>query len=121
MVDIGYRQKNQAGLISFCEKVYIQNQDNSADTGAALCVLGYQLLNIRNSAPFEDIERLAQRVSAYVGANPTTPHAVRWVVSLHFIVGKLWLKAGAHDRAKSAFDQCVLIDPIILALYWQIV
>ncbi|CAI2433389.1 Probable S-adenosylmethionine-dependent methyltransferase MSMEG_2350 [Serratia fonticola] len=111
MVDIGHRMKDQDKLISLCEDVYARNHDHSADTGAALCVMGYQLLSAKPAATFAAISQFESKVDEYVSAQPTSPHGFRWVVSLHFVIGKLWLKCGVHGKAKVAFERCIALDP----------
>jgi glycosyltransferase involved in cell wall biosynthesis/ubiquinone/menaquinone biosynthesis C-methylase UbiE/tetratricopeptide (TPR) repeat protein len=111
MVDIGHRLKNKQRLASLCEDVYARHHDNSADTGAALCVIGYQLLNAKSAVKFEDVLRFKKKVDAYVESQPTTPHGFRWLVSLHFVIAKLWLKTGDHNKAREAFEQCISLDP----------
>ncbi|WP_025119481.1 MULTISPECIES: methyltransferase domain-containing protein [unclassified Serratia (in: enterobacteria)] len=112
MVDIGHRLKDQDKLLSLCEEVYARNHDNSADTGAALCVIGYQLLSTKPAVTFADLTQFERRVEEYINAQPMTPHGFRWVVSLHFVIGKLWLKTGSHDKAKDAFEKCIALNPL---------
>lgn len=112
MVDIGHRLKDQGKLISLCEEVYARNHDNSADTGAALCVIGYQLLSAKPAVTFADLTQFESRVNEYIKAQPKTPHGFRWVVSLHFVIGKLWLKTGSHGKAKDALEKCIALNPL---------
>lgn len=112
MVDIGHRMKNKEELVALCEAVYQQNKDNSADAGAALCVLGYQLLNAKSTTAFSDILHFNDKVEIYIDVQPVTPHGIRWTVSLLFVTGKLWLMAGDSEKAKQAFEKCIAIDPL---------
>ena len=112
MVDIGWRQKNKALLAELTEKVIDTNHNNSADAGAALCVKGYQLLNKQEMTSIDTINDFVERVEEYIVSKPETPHAIRWMISLHFVIAKLWLQAGMHDKARIAFKKCVEIDPL---------
>ncbi|MGK9172873.1 methyltransferase domain-containing protein [Yokenella regensburgei] len=112
IVDIGWRQKNKALLTQMAEQVYVSNKDNSADAGAALCVQGYQLLGEKKGTDLDRLTAFSERVDSYIASNPSTPHAIRWMVSLHFVMARLWLKAGLHQKAKASFEQCVATDPL---------
>ncbi len=112
MVDIGWRQKNKALLNQMTEQVYLANQDSSADTGAAICVQGYQLLGEKTAATLDSLEAFAERVESYIESKPTTPHAIRWMISSNFVMAKLWLKAGLHAKAKASFERCVTTDAL---------
>ncbi len=111
MVDIGHRQQNKQQLSLLAESVYELNHDNSADTGAALCVAGYQLLS-GTATRADIIEQFARKVEEYTRREPSTPHAIRWEISSLFVLAKLWLKAGAHESAANVFKQCVALDPL---------
>lgn len=112
LVDIGHRLKEPNLLKALAEKVYLENKDNSADRGAALCVLGYQLLSGTQLVSAADISNFYIKVNEYISSNPVTPHAFRWKVSLYFVTGKLWLQAGERNRAKEALLNCVALDPL---------
>lgn len=112
LVDIGHRLKEPKLLKALADRVYQDNKDNSADRGAALCVLGYQLLGGTQSISVSDIDDFTVKVNEYINSNPVTPHAFRWKVSLYFVLGKLWLQAGAKTKAKEALLECVALDPL---------
>lgn len=112
MVDVGWRLKNKNQLSELTKLVYDNNQDNSADTGAALCVKAYQLLVGTTPATVEELYSIDARVDDFILSKPETPHAIRWMISLHFVMGRLWLKTGLHDKARQAFEHCVAIDPL---------
>lgn len=111
MVDIGHRQRNKQQLSLLAERVYELNHDNSADTGAAICIAGYQLLS-DTSTSVDLIDKFAHKVHEYIRSEPITPHAIRWEISSLFVLAKLWLKVGAHKKATNAFKQCVALDPL---------
>ena len=115
MVDIGWRQRNDDALKELAEIVYDTNHDNSADTGAALCVRAYQLLNGSVPSSIDELKQISERIDEYVLLKPVTPHAIRWMISLHFVMARLWLKAGLHSQARTSFEKCVAIDPLIFS------
>ncbi|QLO06797.1 methyltransferase domain-containing protein (plasmid) [Citrobacter freundii] len=112
MVDIGWRQKNSELLAYFADQSIISSPGNSADVGAALCVQGYQLLSEKIVATYESLNVFSERIDNYINSKPTTPHAIRWTISLRFVMAKLWLKSGLHEKAIQSFNECVAIDPL---------
>ncbi|MEZ3499126.1 methyltransferase domain-containing protein [Pantoea sp. KPR_PJ] len=115
LVDIGHRLKDKKLLSKLADTVTRQYQENSADVGAALCVLGYQLLSSVQSVDTNEIVEFTNKAKSFIDQSTDTPHAFRWKVSLSFVVGKLWLKAGQHDKAKEALLKCVELDPLVFS------
>jgi ubiquinone/menaquinone biosynthesis C-methylase UbiE len=111
MVDIGHRLREAAALAQLAEQVAREAPPESADAGAALCVLAYRLLEQR-SAPVAQVEGMNQRIESYLQAGPKTPHGERWSLSLLFVLGKLWLEHGDFARARSALKRCAAMDAI---------
>ena len=111
MVDIGHRLRRTDALIRLAEGVAEQSPPSSPDVGAALCVLGYQLLS-RSDVKAAEVHALADKVNAYLMRNPESPHGVRWRVSLLFVLGKLWMVHGDFQQSELALQQCAAIDPL---------
>jgi predicted regulator of Ras-like GTPase activity (Roadblock/LC7/MglB family) len=111
MVDSGHRLRNGAALAELAQQVGRDSAAGSADSGAALCVLAYRLLE-QDSAPAVQVAEMDQRIGAYLQAGPTTPHAKRWSLSLLFVLGRLWLEHGDLARARNALQRCVAMDVI---------
>lgn len=111
MVDIGHRLRNGAALEQLTAQVAREAPAGSADAGAALCVQAYRLLEQRSVAA-ERVAAMEQRIEYYLQAGAKTPHALRWDLSLLFVLGRLWLEHGDFARARAALERCAAIDPM---------
>lgn len=111
MVDIGHRLRRTDALVRLAEAVAQQSPPSSPDVGAALCVLGYQLLS-RSDVKAAEIDTLADQVKSYLVRSLESPHGSRWRVSLLFVLGKLWMAHGDFQRSESALQQCAALDPL---------
>lgn len=110
MVQLGERIIDKNILTSFCGKVARDSKAGSADQGAALCVIGYQLLESGN-ASLDDVTILIDLINKYDQAYAkTNPHAYRWAISLHYIGARLLLAIGKHNEALAAFLSCAAMD-----------
>lgn len=112
LVDIGHRLKDKGLLNNVANTVFELNKDGSADAGAALCVLGYQLLNRTEPVSINELDEYNKKLVCYIEHHAATPHAFRWEVSLNFVMGKLWLQAGDHNKAKEYLQKCIALDPL---------
>ena len=110
MVDAGHRLRDPVALAHLARQVLLSSPPAAADTGAALCVLAYQLLD-QQTIPDAAITALEERSLAYVGC-AGNPHGIRWSVSLLFVLGKLWMAKGDMARASEMLERCVKFDPI---------
>lgn len=124
MVALGLRSTNKAELAGMARRV-IEASDlaggsgheraaASPDVGAALCVLGYRLLDVPTLPAGEADAWLAQ-ANAYesnVDARGTdaAPHARRWTISNAYLAGLLHLAAGRRVEARAAFHRCAAMD-----------
>lgn len=114
MIQLGERIADPNILTAFCAQVASTARDGSADQGAALCVLGYQLLE-SGSVNVESVKRLIECINKFDQAyDRLNPHAWRWAISLHFIGGRLLLATGNRDDALAAFLSCAAMDPVKL-------
>lgn len=111
MVDIGHRLRDPDALAQLAEQTARTAPTQSADAGAALCVLAYRMVE-QNDVPVAQVAELAQRVEAYLSSGPETAHGKRWVLSLLFVLGKIWLQHGELARARDALERCVAMDPL---------
>lgn len=113
MVQLGERLVDRQVLADFCSKVVLEARTGSADQGAALCVIGYQLLESGNVTT-KDLSALINFINAYDQAyDRNNPHAYRWAVSLHYLGGRLLLAIGQRDEALKAFLTCSEMDPTL--------
>ncbi len=112
MVQLGERLIDRDVLFDFCAKVEKQARVGSADQGAALCVLSYQLFE-SNCINIEYLSAQLERINAFMAAyDPTNLHAYRWAVSLSYIVARLLLMIGNRDEALATFRECSNMDAL---------
>ena len=96
------RQIAQRVLEKECETI-------SADKGAALAVLGYQLLT-NDQAASAYVERFIENIEPYLSAPQQTPHLQRFHVSLAYLKAKLLIKIGSFDAGLSVLMQVANAD-----------
>ncbi len=112
MVQLGERLSDRKVLVDFCAKLIAEARLGSADQGAALCVLCYQLLE-SGVVTYKDVTALINLINAYDGAyDHNNPHAYRWAISLHYVGGRLLLALGKRQEALAAFLVCAGMDPL---------
>lgn len=110
LVQMGERLRSEEALVRLALEVLETSPGNSADTGAALCVLAYQVLQRRRASHVDDILRL---VEAYVGAaGHDNPHALRWRVSLSYVAALACLLAERREDAARHFESVLAFDAI---------
>lgn len=106
MVSIGARSECDAVMERWIAATKEVASAASADRGAALCVEAYR--RIKQSTP-ELTTDLISEIERYLEIPPCNPNALRWHVSLQFVLGILALKRGAHDRAAHCFSEVLEI------------
>lgn len=112
MVQLGERLTDKNVLADFCKKVLREARAGSADQGAALCVLSYQLLESGN-ASLEEVAALSAQINDYDAVyDRENLHAWRWAISLHYVGGRLLLAIGQREGALAAFLLCAVMDPM---------
>ncbi len=112
MVSIGARTESPALLLRLAERTLDSAPAGSADHGAALCVLGYRLLECGDAGK---IASLLARIDEYDGAADGTSHAWRWRISNQYLAGLLLLRTGDREGARRAFLACADLDPVRFA------
>ena len=109
MVLGSYRVRSRTLLASLAGAVAVRAKEASADQGAALCVLGYRLLESAGS-DFPPTSDLLRQIEKYLGAIPPNPHAFRWQISLSYLRALLLRSSGALREAEEAFRACGKMD-----------
>jgi ubiquinone/menaquinone biosynthesis C-methylase UbiE len=115
IVQLGERLADRDTLMHFCQQVANQGNKGSADTGAALCVIAYQLLEygMVNTA---NLSQIVAAINLYeTSYDKNNPHAHRWLVSLHYVGARLLLLYGNRNEALAAFKACAALDPFIFS------
>lgn len=96
LVSVGLRTENPGLRERWARETLARCPDASADEGAALCVLGYLLLQQeRRDADLE------QRMAAFARRDhASSPNALRWQVSISHVLGLLALARGERAAAR---------------------
>jgi hypothetical protein len=85
----------------------------SADQGAALCVAGYRMLELRDT---HGVTMLLEAIARYHEASgevmgvTANPHIQRWRISTAFLAGRLCELGGDHDEALRWFSSAAAMD-----------
>jgi len=109
MIAIGSRTENEKELRAMAREVLESSRPESADRGAALCVLAYQQLGAAEP-DLRAVGETLERLERYDRLAEDSPHAWRWRVSGRFVSGKLLLALGRRDEALRAFECCAELD-----------
>jgi|GEM_PF-530368 len=109
MVSIGMRMTDPHALERMARKVLETSRPGSADAGAALCVLGYRLLDDAGLSVAKT-DKLLETIEAYHASADDTAHAWRWRISNQYLAGLLYLATGRLEQAREAFLKCGRMD-----------
>jgi 2-polyprenyl-3-methyl-5-hydroxy-6-metoxy-1,4-benzoquinol methylase/tetratricopeptide (TPR) repeat protein len=110
LLEFQFRATHNGVLRGVAEQVLAQESDSiSTDKGAALAVLGYQLL-ANDLAISVDVEQFIEEIKPYVSSPHRIPHLQRFHVSLFYLKAKLLAKIGKFDEALAAFNQVANAD-----------
>ena len=83
---------------------------DSADYGAALCVLAYRYLEEDTSA--YAIQDILAHIEKYILVPTDVPHCIRWKISLRYVGAHLCQKTGNFEQAESWFAACSNMNPL---------
>ena len=112
MIQLGERIANKDLLILFCVSVANEARPGSADQGAALCVIAYQVLE-SGKINKDDLTTLIAAINKYDDAfDPNNPHALRWAISLHYVGARILLMCGNRNDALNTFITCAKMDAL---------
>lgn len=110
LVAMGWRATSASVLEEIAQQTILDKAPDSADAGAALCVLAYRALSADlPSAAKRDLYRSAM---AYLRQAPANPTVFRWQVSLSYVAGLLALSTGEHDQARTALEWAARADAL---------
>ncbi|HUB26864.1 MAG TPA: methyltransferase domain-containing protein [Tepidisphaeraceae bacterium] len=111
LVNIGYRMHSPAALEETARQALATLPPDSADAGAALCILLYRALQRPDFLPAQ-IESLSAQVDCYLQISPANPHVLRWQISLSFVMGRLRTASGQLDQAIAWYARCAQMDSL---------
>ena len=109
MVQMGQRLQDEARLTDLAIAAFEAAGSTSADAGAALCVLAYQVLSRRRT---DQVQNLLPLIDAYAAQPATNPHALRWQISLEFAAALACMTAGDLPRAEDFLLRVTRRDPL---------
>lgn len=110
LLEFQFRATHSGVLRQVAQRVLVQEGDAvSADKGAALAVLGYQLLS-DDQATSADVDRFVENIEPYVSGPLQTPHLQRFHVSLAYLKARLLVKTGKFDAALLVLKQVANAD-----------
>jgi ubiquinone/menaquinone biosynthesis C-methylase UbiE len=110
LLEFHFRATNNGILSELAQRVLAQKGDPiSADKGAALAVLGYQLI-ANESATSDNVEQFIEEVNPFVTAPHKVPHLQRFYVSLAYLKARLLLKIGRFEAAIPVLKQVANAD-----------
>jgi len=110
LLEFHFRATDAGVLCQLAQRVLAQESAPVlADKGAALAVLGYQLL-VNDLATSSDVEQFIEEIEPYVTAPHQIPHLQRFYVSLAYLKARLLVKIGKFDGALAELKQVANAD-----------
>lgn len=113
MVSIGWRNRNPRQRSELAQRALADSSAKSPDTGAALCVLAYSLLESQNDSKPADVREMGERIDAYVSMDDPRPQCRRWAISLLYVGGLLKQSVGDLKGSLASFGNCAAADPLV--------
>jgi SAM-dependent methyltransferase len=109
LVQVGERLKNDEALVSLARRVVGGAARDSADRAAAITVIGYRILEIRN---MEGARAIATALADFqkASAQSKNPHILRWRISTAFLAGRLAELLGEREAALDWFQKTSAMD-----------
>lgn len=109
LVHGGFRITSQSMLAATLERVLHSSPPESADAGAALCILLYRAI-AGVLTPGKKVDELVTKAQRFLAINHPNAHQLRWQVSLAFALGQMHLRTGRHDEAIGFFAAVAELD-----------
>jgi len=114
MIARGLRSSNREVVAEIASRTLESARPGSSDEGAALCVLGYRLLESDTPDP-ERVDELLARIEQYQRRADDTPYAHRWRISTEYVAGRLLMARGRMDEAYRRLRACAELDPLVFS------
>ncbi len=109
LVQMGQRLQNDDLLTDLAIDTLGRSAPDSADAGAALCVLAHRLIGQRALSHLDDLLPL---IDAYAALQSANPHVLRWQISLDHAAALACLMAGRGAAAESYFERTAARDAL---------
>lgn len=109
LVQMGERLSDTSELGKLAQEVMESATRNSADFGAALTVIGYQILG-REGLNDNELNNFLANANDYRLQATSNPHVLRWQVSLDYLSAQLVMRAGRRGEALSLFSSVAAAD-----------
>ncbi|MDV3469691.1 hypothetical protein RZA67_13285 [Stenotrophomonas sp. C3(2023)] len=106
IVAIGYRIESVSQRRAIAVEILEYAPPGSADQGAALCVLLYDSVAMAG----EHGGRIQQASQAYVAAIPPNPTALRWQISIAYVLGRRCQSEGDLESARRWYERVLAQD-----------
>lgn len=112
IVSIGWRNRNSMQRAELARRALAASSLSSPDTGAALCILAYSILESPGEATPASVHSIAEQIHTYVTLSDPRPQCRRWVISLLYVRGLLWQAIGDLEKSLESFRKCAATDPL---------
>lgn len=109
MVAIGMRSFSPDILTLLQDRVLDTENIYSVDFGAALCGRAYQMLQ-QDELSGSDFDNIMEQIRRYADMKSTSPHQLRWQVSLLFVAAELARQLGDLEKAELLYLECAGLD-----------
>lgn len=106
LVSIGARSESGEVVERWLEETRRQASEASADRGAVLCVEAYRLLL---TGEIHQQHKLTVEIQKYLDLPPANPNAMRWHVSLNFVLAMMAMRSGDHAAAENFFGKVLAL------------
>jgi SAM-dependent methyltransferase/tetratricopeptide (TPR) repeat protein len=113
LVSTGWRNRNPIQRESLASRVLTVSSPSSPDTGAALCVLAYRMLESSEGPIPESVSAIIRQIDSYIAQDDPRPQCRRWAISLLYVRGRLWQAIGDLEKAFESYRDCSSADPLV--------
>ncbi|MHB9007603.1 MAG: methyltransferase domain-containing protein [Limisphaerales bacterium] len=116
LLHAGYRATSPTILVDSAVRLLREMPAESADLGAALCLLIYR--TIEGDAPTDPpLSELLERSRAYLSIPVPNVHQLRWQVSISYALGVFHLRLGDFPLAREGFERCAAMDSLAFSTH----
>ncbi len=113
LVSIGWRNRNSRQRAELANRTLTCSSKKSPDSGAALCVLAYGLLESDDEMTSAFMNALIVEIDSYITLSGVEPQCRRWQISLMYVKGLLCQSMGDLEGALGSFRMCADADALV--------